>query len=116
MEIGTEHGVFYSFVDLATSYKHGIGVDVNVRKYFELVQVLEERGGRNTQVEEAAFRFQQDHYTSPFHGCDIDCVYKGFCYMNGICVEEDMDKGLELIRKSAKKGHSLAQKMLIEYA
>ncbi len=115
MEIGTEHGVFYSFVDLAASYKHGIGVDVNFEKYSELVQILKERGGVNTEVEEAALRFQQDRYTNPFHGCDIDCVYKGFCYMNGICVEEDMDKGLKLIRKSAKKGHSLAQKMLVEY-
>ncbi len=115
LKIGSEQGVFYSFVDLSASYKNGIGVEVNLGKYSELVQILIERGGMNTQVEEAAFRFQQDRYTNPFQGCDIDCVYKGFCYLNGICVEHDMDKGLKFILKSAKKGHSLAQKILIEY-
>ena len=113
MEIGAEGGVFYAFADLAATYKHGFGVDMNLEKYSELIQTLEERGGAmNAEVEEAAFWFQHDHYASPFHGCEIDCVYKGFCYLNGICVEQDVDRGLKLVRISAEKGHLLACKII----
>ncbi len=112
MDIGAKAGVFYCLVDLAATYKHGFGVEANDAKYDELVQELEEGSGKHAEVEEAAFKFQVNHYASPFHGCDIDCVYKGFCYLNGICVEKDVEKGLKLIRVSAERGHSLACKII----
>ncbi len=112
MDIGAKAGVFYCLVNLAATYKHGFGVDVNHAKYDELVRELEEGSGIHAEVEEAAFKFQADHYTSPFHGCNVDCVYKGFCYLKGICVAKDVEKGSKLIRISAEKGHSLACKIV----
>ncbi len=85
---------------------------MNHAKYDELVQALEEGSGRHAEVEEAAIKFQLDNYNSPFQGCDIDCVYKGFCYLHGICVEKDVEKGLKFIKISANEGHSLTRKII----
>ncbi len=62
---------------------------MNHAKYDELVRASEVGSGMNTEAEEAEFKFQVDHFTTPFHGCNADCVYKGFCYLNGICAEKE---------------------------
>ena len=108
MKTAADWGEFCGFVHLAAAYKHGFGFDVNLEEYAKIVSILKERGHCNNRtVEEAAFRFAP--HICPFHGCDIDCCYEGFCYLHGICVERDRKKGLKLIGISAKKGHRLAR-------